>query len=168
MNEIRNRVAESDLITIEMKTFKGFQKREYIDISPWLHDGIVLKEKKFRNHLENTDWKQYQNKFVAIYCSNEVIIPIWAYMLITKFLKPYTNNIVFGDEKALEKKIFEININEIDLEKLKEKRVLIKGCSNTYIPEKSYVQVTNKLIGTVKSLMFGEACSNVPIYKSSQ
>ena len=168
MNEIRNRVAESDLITIEMKTFKGSQKREYIDISPWLHDGIVLKEKKFRHHLENTNWGQYQNKFVAIYCSNEVIIPIWAYMLITKFLKPYTNNIVFGDEKALEKKIFEININEIDLEKFKEKRVLIKGCSNTYIPEKSYVQVTNKLIGTVKSLMFGEACSNVPIYKSIQ
>ena len=167
MNEIRNRVAESDLITIEMKTFKGSQKREYIDISPWLYEGIVLKEKKFRNHLENTNWHQYQNKFVAIYCSNEVIIPIWAYMLITKFLKPYTSNIVFGDEKALEKKIFEININEIDLEKFKEKRVLIKGCSNTYIPEKSYVQVTNKLIGTVKSLMFGEACSNVPIYKSS-
>ena len=167
MSEIRNRVAESNLITIDMKSFKGSQKRAYLDISPWLFKGMVLKEKLFRNHLESENWKQYQNKFVAIYCSNDVIIPIWAFMLITKCLKPYTNNIIFGDKTELENKIFEININTLDLEKLQDKRILIKGCDKTYIPEQSYIQVTNKLLGTVKSLMFGEACSNVPIFKSN-
>ena len=88
MSEIRNRVAESNLITIDMKSFKGSQKRAYLDISPWLFKGMVLKEKLFRNHLESENWKRYQDKFVAIYCSNDVIIPIWAFMLITKNLKP--------------------------------------------------------------------------------
>ena len=166
MSEIRNRVAESNLITIDMKSFKGSQQSAYLDISPWLFKGMILKEKVFRNHLESENWKRYQDKFVAIYCSNDVIIPIWAFMLITKNLKPYTNNIIFGDKTELENKIFEININTLDLEKFQDKRILIKGCAKTYIPEQSYIQVTNKLLGTVKSLMFGEACSNVPIFKN--
>ena len=87
-------------------------------------------------------------------------------MLITKNLTPYTNNIIYGDKTELENKIFEININTLDLEKFQDKRILIKGCAKTYIPEQSYVQVTNKLLGTVKSIMFGEACSNVPIFKN--
>ena len=167
MNEIRNRVAESSLITIDMKSFVGSQEREKIDISKCLHQGMVLKEKLFREFLNNEQWIKYQNKYVAIYCSVDTIIPIWAYMLITKYLNPFTRNVVFGDEKELEKKIFEININQIQLNELQDKRVLVKGCADTYIPDESYVQISNKLIGTVKSLMFGEACSNVPIYKST-
>ena len=167
MNEIRNRVAESSLITIDMKSFVGSQEREKIDISKWLHQGMVLKEKRLREFLNNEQWIKYQNKYVAIYCSVDTIIPIWAYMLITKYLNPFTRNVVFGDEKELEKKIFEININQIQLNELQDKRVLVKGCADTYIPDESYVQISNKLIGTVKSLMFGEACSNVPIYKST-
>lgn len=167
MKEIRNRVAESNLVTLEMKSFRGGQVRESIDISKWLYNEMVLKEKLYREYLENHKWEEYENKFVAIHCSQDVIVPIWAYMLVTKYLKPYTNHIVFGDQKSLENKIFEINIEALDLKKFKDKRVLIKGCTDTYIPEKSYVQISNKLIGVVKSLMFGEACSNVPIYKSN-
>ena len=167
MNEIRNRVAESGLITLEMKSFVGSQERTSIDIAKWLHNGMVLKEKLFREFLMQEEWVKFKNKHVAIYCSVDTIIPIWAYMLVTKCLNPFTKDIVFGDEKDLENKIFEININQISLNEFHNKRVLVKGCADTYIPNGSYVQLSNKLIGTVKSLMFGEACSNVPIYKSN-
>ena len=167
MNEIRNRVAESGLITIDMKSFVGLQERESIDFAQWLDQGLVLKEKLFREFLNEEKWVKYQNKYVAIYCSVDTIIPIWAYMLVTKCLNPFTRDVVFGDKKDLEKKIFEININQLQLNEFQDKRVLVKGCANTYIPEESYIQISNILIGTVKSLMFGEACSNVPIYKSS-
>jgi hypothetical protein len=167
LSEIRNRVAESSLITIDMKSFVGLQKREHIDISQWLHNGMVLKEKIFRDYLNKVDWSQYKSKYVAIYCSVDTIIPIWSYMLVTKYLTQYTRDIVFGDKKDLEKKIFEINISELQLNQYQDKRILVKGCADTYIPEESYIQISNKLIGTVKSLMFGEACSNVPIYRSS-
>lgn len=167
MNEIRNRVAESGLITLEMKSFVGVQEREIIDISQWLDQGQILKEKLFRKFLSEENWVKYQDKHVAVYCSEDTIIPIWAYMLVIKYLNPFTKKVLLGDEKDLEKKIFEININQLQLNEFQDKRVLVKGCVDTYIPEESYIQISNKLIGTVKSLMFGEACSNVPIYKSS-
>ena len=166
MSEIVNKVAKSGLITLDMKTFKGSQKRKIIDIKKWLYEGMVLKEKKFREHLKDENWKQYKNAFVALHCSNDTIIPVWAYMLLTKYLNPYASSIIYGNEKDLEKKIFHLNIKNFDVKPLENKRVLLKGCTDTYIPENSYVQLSNKLIGNVKSLMFGEACSNVPIFKA--
>ncbi len=166
MSEIVNKVANSGLITLDMKTFKGPQKRKIIDIKNWLYKGMVLKEKKFREHLKDENWEQYKDAFVALHCSNDTIIPVWAYMLLTKHLNPYASSIIYGNEKELEKKIFHLNIKNFDVKPLENKRVLLKGCTDTYIPENSYVQLSNKLIGNVKSLMFGEACSNVPIFKS--
>jgi hypothetical protein len=166
LSEIVNKVAKSGLITLDMKTFKGSQKRKIIDIKKWLYEGMVLKEKKFREHLKDENWEQYKNAFVALYCSNDTIIPVWAYMLLTKYLNPYASSIIYGNEKDLEKKIFHLNIKNFDVKPLENKRVLLKGCTDTYIPENSYIQLSNKLIGNVKSLMFGEACSNVPIFKS--
>ena len=166
MSEIVNKVAKSGLITLDMKTFKGSQNRKIIDIKNWLYEGMVLKEKKFREHLKNKNWEQYKDAFVALHCSTDTIIPVWAYMLITKYLNPYASSIIYGNEKELEKKIFHLNIKNFDTKQLENKRVLLKGCTDTYIPEDSYVQLSNKLIGNVKSLMFGEACSNVPIFKS--
>jgi hypothetical protein len=166
LSEIVNKVAKSGLITLDMKTFKGSQKRKIIDIKKWLYEGMVLKEKKFREHLKDENWEQYKNAFVALYCSNDTIIPVWAYMLLTKYLNPYASSVIYGNEKELEKKIFHLNIKNFDVKPLENKRVLLKGCTDTYIPENSYVQLSNKLIGNVKSLMFGEACSNVPIFKS--
>ena len=166
MSEIRNKIAESGLITLDMRSFKGSQKRIVIDIKNWLFEGMVLKEKMFREYLKNENWSQYENSFVALNCSADTIVPIWAYMLITKYLKPYAKSIVFGDWKSLEKKIFEVNIDNLNLAEFKNKRVLLKGCTDIYIPDESYVQISNKLMSTVKSLMFGEACSNVPIFKA--
>ena len=166
MSEIVNKVAKSGLITLDMKTFKGSQNRKIIDIKNWLYKGVVLKEKKFREHLKDEDWEQYKDAFVALHCSTDTIIPVWAYMLLTKYLNPYASIIIYGNEKELEKKIFHLNIKNFDAKPLENKRVLLKGCTDTYIPEDSYVQLSNKLMGNVKSLMFGEACSNVPIFKS--
>jgi len=166
LSEIRNKIAESGLITLDMRSFKGIQKRIVIDIKNWLFEGMVLKENMFRDYLKNENWSQYENSFVALNCSADTIVPIWAYMLITKYLKPYPKSIVFGDWKRLENKIFEVNIDKLNLAELKNKRVLLKGCTDIYIPDESYVQISNKLMSTVKSLMFGEACSNVPIFKA--
>jgi hypothetical protein len=166
LSEIVNKVAKSGLITLDMKTFKGSQNRIIIDIKNWLYEGMVLKEKKFREHLNDEDWEQYKDAFVALHCSTDTIIPVWAYMLLTKYLNPYASIIIYGNEKELEKKIFHLNIKNFDAKPLENKRVLLKGCTDIYIPEDSYVQLSNKLMGNVKSLMFGEACSNVPIFKS--
>jgi hypothetical protein len=163
--EIINKVSQSGLITIEMKSFKGSQKRTVIDIKKWLYEGIVLKEKLFRSHLKEAQWDNYKNHFVAIHCSEDTIVPIWAYMLITSYLKPYAENIILGDSKDLEAHVFCQNINQLNLSDYKDKRVLIKGCSDTYIPDTSFVHISELLINEVKSLMFGEACSNVPIFK---
>ena len=166
MSEIVNKIAKSGLITLDMKTFKGSQNRKIIDIKDWLFQGVVLKEKKFREHLKDENWELYKNTFVALHCSTDTIIPVWAYMLLTKYLNPYASSIIYGNEKDLEKKIFDLNIENFNTKPLENKRVLLKGCTDTYIPEDSYVQLSNKLMGNVKSLMFGEACSNVPIFKT--
>ena len=166
MSEIVNKIALSGLITLDMKTFKGSQRRKVIDVKNWLFEGMVLKEKKFREHLKTENWEDYKDTFVSLHCSNDTIIPVWAYMLLTKYLNPYASSIIYGNEKDLEKLIFTLNINDFDIKPLVNKRVLLKGCTDTYIPEDSYVQLSNKLIENVKSLMFGEACSNVPIFKS--
>ena len=163
--EIINKVAQSGLITIEMKSFKGIQKRTVIDIKKWLYEGIVLKEKLFRSHLKEVQWDNYKNHFVAIHCSEDAIVPVWAYMLITTYLKPHAEKIILGDSNELEAHIFYQNINQLKVSDYKDKRVLIKGCSDTYIPDTSFVLISDLLINEVKSLMFGEACSNVPIFK---
>lgn len=151
-----------------MKTFYGHQKRKLIDIQPWLFNGLVLKEKVFREELKNHDWSQYANSYVGIYCSVETIIPNWAFMLVSTYLFTYTESVFLGDKLELEKIIFSENIQKLELNSLKDKRVLIKGCSDTYIPEKSYLEITTRLMGVVQSLMFGEACSNVPLYKKKK
>ena len=156
---------QSGLLTLEMKTFYGHQKRKLIDIQPWLFNGLVLKEKIFREELKNQDWSQYANTYVGIYCSVETIIPNWAFMLVSTYLFAHTKSVFLGNESELEKIIFSENIQKLDLNPFIDKKVLIKGCSDTYIPEKSYLEITTRLMSVVQSLMFGEACSNVPLYK---
>ena len=117
------------------------------------------------SHLKEVQWDNYNNHFVAIHCSEDAIVPVWAYMLITTYLKPYAEKIILGDSNELEAHIFCQNINQLKVSDYKDKRVLIKGCSDTYIPDTSFVLISDILINEVKSLMFGEACSNVPIFK---
>ena len=164
-DEIINRVAKSQLITIDLEDFYPEGDRVFFDIKDWLYEGLVLREKDFRLLVKNHDWSVYQKKFVALGCSIDVIIPAWAFMLISLSLEPYAKHVVIGDLNALETSIYQDLIRDFDSEQFKDKPVIIKGCSNKPVPENAYIMLTNKLKPVVKSIMYGEACSSVPLYK---
>ena len=164
-DEIVNRVAKSKLKTIDLEDFYPQGKRTTIDIKKWLFQELILRETEFREYRKNYNWSQYNNHFVALTCSADAIVPSWAYMLITTYLSPFAKTIVVGDLIALETSIFQKIIENIDIEELRDKPVIIKGCANKPIPETAYLQLINKLQPAVKSIMFGEACSTVPLFK---
>ena len=164
-DEILNRVANSKLKTIDLEDFYPKGERTVIDIKNWLFHEQILKETDFREHLKNHDWSQYKNHFVALTCSSDAIIPSWAYMLITTYVSPFAKKIVVGNLGALETSIFQELIATFNVEEFLEKLVIIKGCSNKPIPETAYIQLIEKLQPVVKSIMFGEACSTVPLFK---
>jgi len=164
-DKIVNRVAKSALKTIDLEEYYPQGTRTVIDIKNWLFQELILKETDFREYLKNHDWKQYKDHYVALTCSADVIIPSWAYMLITTCIFPYAKKVVVGDLKALETAVFQDIINSIDLEEFKAKPVIVKGCTNKPIPETAYIQLIEKLQPVVKSMLFGEPCSTVPLFK---
>jgi len=164
--EIVNRVASSKLITINLEDFYPEGKRILFDISKWLYEGLILKEKDFRESVENHNWSEYTDNYVALFCLTDAIIPSWAYLLITTKLSPFARKIVVGNLVLLETIIFQEVISTLEIGIYKDKPVIIKGCSNKPIPETASVQLIEKLQPVVKSIMFGEACSNVPLYKA--
>jgi len=164
-NKIVNRVANSQLKTINLEDFYPQGNRTLIDIKNWLFQELILKETEFREHLKNHNWEQYKNNYVALTCSCDAIIPSWAFMLITTYLSPFTKKIVVGDLKALETSIYFEIIANFNIEEFLNKPVIIKGCANKPIPETAYIQLIEKLQPIAKSIMFGEACSTVPLYK---
>ncbi len=166
--EIVNRVTTSKLITIDLEDFYPEGQRIVFDISKWLFEGLILKEKDFRERVEDHDWSQYKDTYVALSCSTDAIIPSWAYLLITVKLSPFTKKIVVGNLELLETTIFQEIISNIQLDIYKNKPIIIKGCSHKPIPETASVQLIEKLQPVVKSIMFGEACSTVPLYKSKK
>ena len=168
MKEIKNRVAESKLVTIDLEDYYPQGKRVIFDIKDWLFQEIILKEKNFREQVKNHDWSQYQDSFVALTCSVDAIIPSWAYLLITSQLSPFAKRIVVGSLSDLETAIYQDIISELSIDDFKDKPIIIKGCANKPIPETAYVQLISKLISIAKSVMFGEACSTVPLYKSKK
>ena len=163
--EIVNRVAQSKLKVIDLEELYPKGARVVIDLKDWLFEGLVLKEKDFRAALANHDWAQYQNCFVAINCSTDAIIPDWAFMLVTVYLQPYAKKIVTGTLETLETLIFQDLISELDVSVYENLPVIVKGCSHKPIPLNAYVQLTQKLQTVAKSIMFGEACSSVPLFK---
>lgn len=163
--EIINKVAKSPLVTIDLEELYPKGERVLLDISDWLYEGLILREKDFRECVKNHEWKQYQNKFVALTCKTDAIIPSWAYMLITTQLANYTQKIVVGTLEMLETAIFQEIIATLDINKYRDKPVIIKGCSEKPIPETAQVQLIEKLLPTARTIMFGEACSTVPLYK---
>lgn len=165
-NEIVNRVANSQLITIDLEDFYPEGERIFIDIKQWLFHELILKETDFREFLLNHNWNQYQNKYVALTCTADAIIPSWAYMLITTYLTPIAKKIVVGNKLTLETAIFQDIINQISIENYINKPIIIKGCANKPIPPTAYTQLIEKLQPHVKSIMFGEACSTVPLFKN--
>ncbi len=166
--EIVNRVANSVLVTIDLEDFYPEEERILFDIKKWLFAEQILKEKDFREFVKNHDWNSFQNKYIALTCSSDAIIPSWAYLLITVSLSPYAKKIVIGDIENLECSIFQEIIDKLPIEIYKEKLVIIKGCSNKYIPQTAYSQLIVKLLPITKSIMFGEACSSVPLFKRKE
>ena len=163
--EIINKIANSKLITIDLEDYYPQGKRVVIDIKNWLFEEIILKEKDFRTSVNEHDWTQYQDNFVALTCSSDAIIPSWAYMLITTNLASFAKKIIVGDLSELETAIFQEIISDLHVDEYKNCPIIIKGCSEKEIPETAYVQLVSKLIPVAKSVMYGEACSTVPLFK---
>jgi hypothetical protein len=160
-----NKVAESGLVTIDLETWYPRDATAVFDLKDHLFMGMILKEKDFREALKTLDWSVYQDKHVALTCSVDAIIPVWAWMLVTTYLQPLAKEIVMGDEKELHKNLFLRNIAAIDTSEFADKRVVIKGCGETPIGDYVYMEITKLLRPVVKSIMYGEPCSTVPVYK---
>ena len=162
---IVNKVAESGLITLDLEEYYPKEEIVVFDLKDYLFMELILKEKDFRAALQNHDWNQYQNKNVALTCTADAIIPMWAYMLVTGYLQPFANEIIFGNKETAISTLILKNLSKIKGEAFADKRVVVKGCGDVYIPESAYVEITNRLRPFVKSIMYGEPCSTVPIYK---
>lgn len=165
MEEIVNKVANSSLVQIDLATFYPKGKRATFDLKPWLFQELILKEKDFRDHVANYDWSQYQDQFVSIICSADVIIPSWAYLLISIALEPYAKKAVYGNQEVLETVLFEEVFSNHDFSQYQDALIIVKGCGNLPIPQQAYNNYISRLKPYAKSIMFGEPCSSVPLYK---
>ncbi|MDW5289957.1 DUF2480 family protein [Formosa sp. PL04] len=163
--DILNRVANSKLKVLDLEDYYPSGSRVLLDIKDWLLEGLVLRENDFRAHVLSHNWEQYTNTYVALTCSTDAIVPSWAYMLITLQLEPYAEKVNLGDIKQLETSIYQDIINDLDVSEFKDAPVIIKGCSKKPVPESAYVMISNKIRPIARSIMFGEACSSVPLYK---
>lgn len=162
---IINKVAQSGLVTLDPASFYPAGERVVYDIKGNLYMELILREKDFREFVKTHDWAQYTGKNVAVTCSADAIVPAWAYMLIANRLAPFAREVVFGDEHILETVLFEKAMTGLDVEQYRDQRVVIKGCGDIAVPVSAYVELTKKLTPVAKSIMFGEPCSTVPIYK---
>ena len=162
---IVNRVASSALITLNLEDYYHAGERLVYDIRQNLFQDLILKEKDFRAFVKEHNWQQYEGKNVALTCTTDAVIPTWAYMLLTTVISPYANLVIFGNLEALEQALFQQALAKIDLEQFKGQRVVIKGCSKVEVPTFAYVEIMRLLQPLTKSLMYGEPCSTVPIYK---
>ena len=165
MGEIVNRVAKSPLKIFDLEALYPKGERVLLDIKDWLYKGLVLREKEFRASVEAHDWSQYKDAYVALSCSSDAIIPVWAYMLITTRLSPFAKKVVHGDLEFLESTIFEALLDQVDLSPYTNKPTIIKGCSEVAVPTNAYLLAAAKLRTVAKSVMYGEACSAVPLFK---
>lgn len=165
METIRNKVAESGLITIDLEQYYPFEGPVVFDLKDFLFREMLLREKDFREAMEQHDWTVYQNKHVAVCCSSEAIIPMWAYMLVASKLTPHASRTTVGNLETAIREAFLDRIQRIDASQYADKRVVIKGCGEKEIPPYAYLAVTERLLPHVKSLMYGEPCSTVPVFK---
>jgi len=162
---IENRVASSALKTFNLEDYYSPKLRTSLDLSQWLYEGFLLREKDFRAALLSHNWSQYQDQHLALFCSTGAIVPAWAYMLVTTYLSPYGATTILGDLESLESHLYQAAMAQIDWSSFKDKAVIIKGCSQKPVPQNAYLWATSALQKVAKSVMYGEACSAVPLYK---
>jgi hypothetical protein len=165
MEEIRNKVEESGLIQLDLAKFKPSFKISEIDIADQLWQGLILKEKDFRTWIKEHNWDQYQGKAVCVYCSADAIVPTWAFMLVASQLNEFATYCLVGNREDLEKQLIKNSIAELDLKEFQDGKVIIKGCSDISSPEFAMSELIKRLQPVAKSIMYGEPCSTVPIYK---
>ena len=168
MEEIINKVANSALEVFDLEDYYPKGIRTQIDISQWLLEGFLLKEKDFREYLKNHDWLQYQDQYVAVHCSTDAIVPAWALILVGLHLAPYAKKVVNGTIEDLDASLYEEILSKIDYSVYKNKPVIVKGCSRKPVPMRAYILAANNLQSFARSIMYGEACSAVPLYKESK
>lgn len=164
-DEIVNKVASSGLVTLDLESYYPKEEVAVFDLKPHLFMELILKEKEFRDTLQHLDWSQYKDKVVAVTCTADAIIPMWAYMLVASYLQPVAADVIFGDETAARQQLFLKNIYAIPVDTFTDKRVVVKGCGELPIGEFAYMAITTRLRPVVKSIMYGEPCSTVPIFK---
>ena len=163
--EIVNKVAESGLITLDLEEYYPKEEIMIFDLKDHLFMGMILKEKDFREALKKMDLEKFRDKNVAVTCSADAIIPVWAYMLIASYLQPVAKELILGNEKELRRKLFLKNLSSIDVNEFVDRRMVIKGCGDIAIEDLAYLEITKLLLPVAKSIMYGEPCSTVPIYK---
>ena len=168
MDEIINKVANSSLEVFDLEDYYPAETRTQIDIAQWLFEGILLKEKDFREALKNHDWSQYQDHLVAIYCSTDAILPAWASILVTIYVSPFAKKVVSGSLRDLETAVYQDILSNIDYSNYQDKPVILKGCSKKPVPESAYIMAIQELQKVARSVMYGEACSAVPLFKKSK
>ncbi|MGZ5243296.1 MAG: DUF2480 family protein [Bacteroidia bacterium] len=163
---ITNRVAKSGIETIDLAAYYPEAEIVTLDIKEWLFHGIILKEQDFRQHLETNNWEPFTGKAVCIICSADAIIPLWAYMLVAAKLRPFTNDYIFGNRADyLSQHYIKVLNTQINPADFTDKRIVIKGCADKDVPASAYVEITRLLLPVTKTIMFGEPCSTVPVYK---
>jgi Protein of unknown function (DUF2480) len=165
MEEIINKVANSGLITINLEEIYPAGNRMSIDVKDQLWQGLALREKDFREFVKSHDWEQYRNSYVSVFCSADAIVPTWAYMLVASKLSGVAKRVVFGTPQELEMVVFQELVDKLDLESLRDGRIIVKGCSDLPVPISAYVALVERIQPVARSIMFGEPCSTVPVFK---
>jgi hypothetical protein len=168
MDEIINKVANSALEVFDLEDYYPKGIRTQIDLSQWLYDGFLLKEKDFREALKNHDWSQYQDHLVAIHCATDAILPAWASILVTVHLAPFAKKIILGKVSEIDIIVYHELLSNLDYSIYQDKPVILKGCSKKPVPESAYIFAVQQLQKVAKSIMYGEACSAVPLYKKAK
>ena len=162
---IVNKVAQSGLITVDLADFAPQGERVVYDLKDNLFQGLILREKDFREFVKANDWSQYTGQYVAINCTADAIVPTWAYMLLANRLEPFAKDVIFGDLETLETHLYERALATLDMETYRDQRVVVKGCGDIHIPASAFVNFTAKLSKVAKSILYGEPCSTVPVFK---
>lgn len=162
---IRNKVAESSLITFNLEDIYQIGARSVFDLKDFLFEGLILREKDYRQALKRFDWSKYQDEFVAITCTADAIVPQWAFMLAATYLQPVAKRIVMGTPETLETVLYQEALSNLNLEQFRDERVIVKGCAKYPVPTSAYVEFVSKLRPIAKAVMYGEACSTVPLFK---
>jgi hypothetical protein len=165
--EIINKVSQSALLTLDLEQFFPKENIRIFDLKPFLFMDLILKEKDFRNVLATSDWTIYKDEIVGIHCSADAVIPVWAYMLVTSYLQPYAKEVIMGDEKEVLRQVITNRIQAIDPKEYKDKRVVVKGCGEKPVGDFAYLEITKLLRPVAKSIMYGEPCSTVPVFKAN-